>query len=305
MTFNVRYFGQTLKGAGSTRRSIREICSAIAQLEELPDVICFQEIETRSLRSFFSHKRGEPEETQFEALMQTLVSSFVEAGKFAQYEGLYFPAHTYAVGKTNLFTMGLGIVVSRRFVIEAHNSQYPQDVTHRRISALAKLKQSRICAHVRIRDENGVSYDLFNTHLSLPAFATKAFWTKYPGVGFGENQKREISQVADFINSQKISDRFVLVGDFNAIPGTPAYDLLFERLRLTDPFCTELALSPADLGSSWPTAGFMNLRMRLDHIFMGEGLVCVDLADCHPFTTSGRWTGLSDHVPLLGRFSVL
>ena len=270
---------------------MQQICSAIASLDDLPDVICFQEIETRSLRSFLSHHRHQPTETQFEALMQTLVSALLEHNKQAQYQGLYFPAHTYALGKMKLFSMGLGILVADRFKIESHNAQKPEDVTHRRIRALAKLKQSRICAHVRITDEEGMSYDLFNTHLSLPAFASKVFWTNYPGVGHGENQQMEVRQVTDFINDQKTSERFVVVGDFNAIPGTPVYELLIQN-----------CLCPEDLGARWPTAGFMNLRMRLDHIFMGQGLRCEDLDDCHPFNASGHWTGLSDHVPLLARF---
>ena len=302
MTFNVRYFGQYLKGAGSTRHSMRAICSAIAELDESPDIICLQEVETRSLRSFFSRDPQQPKATQFEGVMQTLASSLLAAKRDTEYQGFYFPAHAYALGPTNLYSMGLAMLVSKRFVVERENSASPQDVTHRRIRALAKLKQSRICAHVKIRDADGTEYDLFNTHLSLPAFASKVFWSKYPGVGFGENQKIEVEQVADFIQSRKSSERFVILGDFNASPGTPAYDIILQRLSLTDPFCDQLSMSPADLSSHWPTAGFLNLRMRLDHIFMGSGLRCVDLEDCHPFTTAGRWTGLSDHVPLLARF---
>jgi len=303
MTFNVRYFGHAFHGAGSSRKSIDAICEAIVSLSDIPDAICFQEIETRSIRSRMSQSRTRPKETQFEALMEMFATKLVQHKKRAEYHGVYFPAHAYSVGSVNLFTMGLGILVSNRFKIESHNAIEPCDVTHRRIAALARLKQSRICAHVRLLDSEGLSYDLFNTHLSLPAFASKGFWSRYPGVGFGENQKIEMAQVADYIVRRKASDRFLLVGDFNTPPNTPAYEYLCQKLNVVDPFCgTENSASRASV-RNWPTAGFMNLRLRLDHIFMGSGLRCVDLEDCHAFDVKGRWTGLSDHVPLLGRFS--
>lgn len=302
MTYNVRYFGQGFRGAGSSQRSIHRICDAISGLDQLPDVICFQEIEQRSLRSFFSHDKRYPQETQFSGLQRILDETLQRQGKAIRYQGLYYPAHAYRVGKMPLFTMGLGILISPKFHIEAHNASAPHDVTFRRIAALAKLKQSRVCAYVRIRSPDNVSFEFFNSHLSLPAFATRQFWQNFPAVGYGENQQREVSQLAQFINQTAQSDRFFILGDFNAAPSTPSYRLLLAGTGTEDPFCNHLGLSETELMTRWPTAGFMNLKMRLDHILIGPGIRCDDLQGSHPFTELGLWSGLSDHVPLLGRF---
>ena len=54
----------------------------------------------------------------------------------------------------------------------------------------------------------------------------------------------------------------------------------------------------------WPTAGFMNLRMHLDHMFSGEGLRWLDFDDTHRFgQRNGVFRGLSDHVPIVGTFT--
>ena len=52
----------------------------------------------------------------------------------------------------------------------------------------------------------------------------------------------------------------------------------------------------------WPTAGFLNLRMHLDHIFSGAALSWLDFEDSAPFgVREAKFHGLSDHVPLIGR----
>ena len=298
----MRYFGQSFRGAGSSQRSMRLICEAIAGLKQLPDVICFQEIEQRSLRSHFSHNPKYPHETQFSCLQRMLDETLERTGNPMKYQGLYYPAHAYRIGGLSLFTMGLGILVSPQLNIEAHNSSDPQDVTFRRLRSFAKLKQSRICAHVRLRSPENLTFEIFNTHLSLPAFATRQFWQHYPAVGYGRNQQREVSQLAAFINKTAESDRYFILGDFNAAPSTPSYTKLLQDTGAKDPFCSYLNVSESELMHQFPTAGFLNLRMRLDHILIGPGISCHDLDDCHPFTEQGLWTGLSDHVPLLGRF---
>jgi len=302
MTYNVRYFGQSLAGAGSSQRSMRRICKAIADLQQLPDIICFQEIEQRSLRSYFSHDINFPGETQFDGLQRTLDQVLELKNKTMKYQGLYFPAHAYRIGKISLFTMGLGILVSPHFYIESHNSSEPKDVTFRRIQAFANLKQSRICAHVRLRSPENLTFDIFNTHLSLPAFATRQFWQHYPAVGYGANQQKEVSHLAEFVQSKVQSDRYFIVGDLNAAPTTPSYNQLLADTGAKDSFCTHLNVSESELMKCWPTAGFLNLKMRLDHILVGPGITCHDLEDCHSFTEPGHWSGLSDHVPLVGRF---
>ena len=54
----------------------------------------------------------------------------------------------------------------------------------------------------------------------------------------------------------------------------------------------------------WPTAGFMNLRMHLDHMFSGGGLRWLDFEGTHRFgQRNGLFKGLSDHVPIVGTFT--
>jgi endonuclease/exonuclease/phosphatase family metal-dependent hydrolase len=121
-------------------------------------------------------------------------------------------------------------------------------------------------------------------------------------MGYGPNQAQEISRLAEFVAARRESDRFVLLGDFNALPDSPAYNQVIEKLGVRDPFPQLTGLSPIELRAEWPTAGFMHLRMRLDHVFLGAGLDALDFEDSHPFgQVTGKWHGLSDHVPLVGR----
>jgi endonuclease/exonuclease/phosphatase family metal-dependent hydrolase len=55
----------------------------------------------------------------------------------------------------------------------------------------------------------------------------------------------------------------------------------------------------------WPTAGFMRLRMHLDHVFTGRGLRWLDFDDTHAFgDRTASFHGLSDHMPLVARCRV-
>jgi hypothetical protein len=55
----------------------------------------------------------------------------------------------------------------------------------------------------------------------------------------------------------------------------------------------------------WPTAGFMRLRMHLDHVLSGRGIDWLDFDESHPFgDTTSLFHGLSDHVPLVARCRV-
>ena len=55
----------------------------------------------------------------------------------------------------------------------------------------------------------------------------------------------------------------------------------------------------------WPTAGFMRMRMHLDHIFTGPALKWIDFDETHAFGDRGAsFYGLSDHMPLIGRCRV-
>jgi hypothetical protein len=60
-------------------------------------------------------------------------------------------------------------------------------------------------------------------------------------------------------------------------------------------------MTPDEL-AKWPTAGFMRMRMHLDHVFGGPGLRWIDFDDTHPYgDRSTRFHGLSDHMPMVGR----
>lgn len=304
MSYNVRYFAHSLRGAGSTRGCLRSIASTIAKLDPPPHVVGLQEVETRSLRSYFSLPRDRPELTQFDVLMEELDQALEGMGRALRYTGLYFPAHAYQVpGAPPLYTTGLALLVARDLEVMLHNNAEPHDITHRG-NALPRFKQSRVCAHVRIKAPDGSSVDIFNTHLSLPSWKdTPGFWTPgQPNMGYGPNQAQEVNRLVDFVKARRESERFVVLGDFNALPDSPAYNQVLTGLEVRDPFPKLTGLSPIELRSAWPTAGFMHLRMRLDHVFLGRGLDAVDFEDSHPFgQAGGKWHGLSDHVPLVGR----
>ena len=54
-------------------------------------------------------------------------------------------------------------------------------------------------------------------------------------------------------------------------PGSPVYRYLVEERGWVDAFAHRYKLSVEEL-ASWPTAGFMRMRMHLDHVFAGGGL---------------------------------
>ena len=304
MTYNVRYFAHmaAVKGAASTRRGVREIGLALARMEHLPHVICLQEVETRSLRSRMSHSPGEPEENQIQSFMRTLDAAMADQGRVHRFRAHYFPAHTYGVGRAKLYTTGLAVLVRSDVRVKRHNPQ-PFDITHRPTSRVGQfLKQSRICAHVTVRCPDGDIVDIFNTHLSLPNLITPSFYRTPERMGYGRNQALEIRALANFVAENKTGDRYLVMGDFNSLPGSPAYDLICDVLDVHDPFPDLMGTSVLDLRTLWPTAGFMRFRMRLDHIFAGPGLRWLDFDDTHPFGVQGHWHGLSDHVPIVGRF---
>ena len=58
VSYNVRYFGHALRGLASTRTSLERIAQQLTSLTPLADVICLQEVETRSLMSMTSRSSG-------------------------------------------------------------------------------------------------------------------------------------------------------------------------------------------------------------------------------------------------------
>lgn len=305
MSYNVRYFGHQnpVRGARSTRRGLTGIAEALATLPELPHVVGLQEVEARSMRSGRSHTPGEREETQLGSLTRALNHLLEQRRRAHRYAALYFPAHAYAVGRLPVYTTGLALLV--RDDVGFESSGPVRDVTFRRSHPLARFKQSRICAHLRVRGPDLSTVDVFNTHLSLPQFFSPRMLNGKGRMGWGRNQLAEVHTLAEFVHERRSSDRFVVFGDFNAQPGSPAYEEVLERLEVRDAVSDLTGVQAEALRRQWPSAGFMNLRMRLDHLLLGAGLAALDMEDTEPFGQPGRWHGLSDHVPQIGRLSAL
>jgi endonuclease/exonuclease/phosphatase family metal-dependent hydrolase len=301
VSYNVRYFGHGTRGLFSTRRAMERIAKGLASLSPLADVVCLQEVESASLRSHFFHVEPEPAPAPQAHRFATKLHA--ELGGRAGYATYYFPAHAYRLTqKTSFYTTGLVILVRDGLEVLVHNADGPQDVTER-AKATARLKQTRIVAHVRVRTKRGETLDVFNTHLSLPRALAADFWTKPQRMGFGKNQLEEAKRVAKFIAKERASDAYVLVGDFNSLPGSPTYRYFTEDCGLCDAYSTHHSLDAQALHGH-PTAGFMNLRMRIDHVLAGPGLSFVDFDDTFHFDQDGgRFAGLSDHVPMIGRFT--
>lgn len=305
LTYNVRYFGHATRGLVSTKRAMMRIAEAIASLDPLPDLVCLQEVETRSFRSNVAHPTTKLGQTQLERVMEMLQTALTAAKKPDVYEAYYFPAHKYRIARdAHIYTTGLAVLAHEDFVVDHHNAGAPQDITHRKLHALRGLKQTRICAHVRFRHKQGRPIDVFNTHLSLPSAVAKEFWTSPARMGWGKNQLQEAHNLAKFIEQERASDRFLIVGDFNALPGSPVYRHLVDELGYADPFARLHHMTVEEL-RHWPTAGFMQLRMHLDHVLTGPGLEWVDFDETHPFgDRTSAFYGLSDHMPIIGRCRV-
>lgn len=298
MSYNVRYFGHALKGLASTLTSKRGIARGIATLWPPPDIICLQEVETRSMRSRWGHRPGgRSDETQLESFMIELQAAFAERGAVSPYEAFYFRAHAYKFRDFHVYTTGLAILVdTRRIQIEAHNVAAPEHITHHHVARIKDTKQTRICAHMKVAVD-GTPFHIFNTHLSLPTPFARTFWTQREKMGFGPNQLHEAKRLARFIQKHAGREPFVVCGDFNSPPGSPVYRYLMDEAGFS---CAQAELGLGD--GLFPTAGFLSLRMHLDHLFGGCGVSWVDLRDTCCFgDPSGSFDGLSDHVPLIAR----
>ena len=284
---------------------MERIAGAVASLSPLADIICLQEVETTSLRATVAHPLAYAGQTQLGRFMAMLDAELARNNKTDAYEAYYFPAHSYRLTKaTHAYTTGLAVLAHKDFTVDHHNAEEPADITARHLHPIQGLKQTRICAHVRFRGHDGQTVDIFNTHLSLPSTMTREFWTLERRLGYGPNQLVEAKNLAKFVAKEKASERFLVAGDFNALPGSPVYRHLVREAGYTDAFAQLHNLSEDEL-RSWPTAGFMAFRMHLDHMFSGPGLTWLDFEGSHPYgdRTSG-FCALSDHVPMIGRCQV-
>jgi len=303
LTWNVRYFSHAAGGMGSTRASRRGVARAVAALDPPPDILCLQEVEGISLRSRVGRPAAHPAETQFEAFLAYLAEECARRGRGFPWDPWYFPAHAYRLFRASLYTTGLAMLVRRdRAAVEGHNAEAPEPVTHHHRIRIPGAKQTRICAHLALRTARGRRLHLFNTHLSLPTPFHLGFWEGRERMGHGPNQVEEARKVAAAVRRLADGEPFVLCGDFNAPPGSPVYRYLTGDLGCTGAQEALGALDPADPDGR-PTAGFLRLRMRLDHLFSGGAVRWLDLEGTRPFG-SGPFHGLSDHAPLIGRFEV-
>jgi len=301
MSYNVRYFGHALKGLASTRRSQRGIASRLALLDPLADVVCLQEIETISLRSRVAFRGVHRAETQLAAFMREMGSAF-GLTRASPYEGFYFRAHVNQLRGLPISTTGLAILVNtRRLRVDHHNVEAPERITHHQVELWKDRKQTRICAHMRITTPLGPLH-VFNTHLSLPSPFARAFWSERMRMGWGPNQLHEARTLATFVRRHAGREPFIVCGDFNSAPSSPVFRYLTEEAGFA---CAQATLGQIDPDDprAFPTAGFMRLRMHLDHLFFGNGVSFLDLDDTVRYgDRRGVFAGLSDHVPLIGRF---
>ena len=304
VSYNVRYFGHALRGLASTRKSKQGIARGLISLEPLPDIICLQEVETISLRSNLMYKRGRPDQTQLESFMEALEGAFAEQGRPFPYEAFYFRAHDYKLTQsTSIYTTGLAVLINEStLIIDGHNAEAPHHITHHHVVRFKDRKQSRICAHMRLRDLDGRPLHVFNTHLSLPTPFARAFWSEKEKMGFGSNQVIEARTLADFVRDRSRGEPFIVCGDFNSPPNSAVFRYLTEDAGF---LCAQAAVGQIDPTAprAFPTAGFFHLRMHLDHLFSGSGVQWTDLAGTASYgDRTSRFFGLSDHMPLIGRF---
>jgi endonuclease/exonuclease/phosphatase family metal-dependent hydrolase len=303
LTYNVRYFGHATRGIASTKRAMQRIAAAVAALDPPCDLLCLQEVETASIRSTVAHPHDRDGQTQLGRFVEMLGRELTARGVREPYLAHYFPAHKYRVRKAlPFYTTGLAVLVRAGLDVRHHNAAKPHDITNRQLHPVKGLKQTRICAHIRVRAESGATLDVFNTHLSLPSTMSREFWVRERRMGYGPNQLGEARNLLRFVEEERKSSAFVIVGDFNALPGSPVYRYLVGEGQLTDPFAGLHRMNEDEL-RHWPTAGFMRLRMHLDHVFVGAGVEWLDFDGSSPFgDKQSPFHRLSDHVPLIGRF---
>jgi endonuclease/exonuclease/phosphatase family metal-dependent hydrolase len=303
VSYNVRYFGHALKGLASTRGSQRGIADRLARLAPAADVVCLQEIETISIRSRVAFQANGARETQLECFMAELADAHRGLGGESPYEGFYFRAHVTQLRRIPIYTTGLAILVHRRRLrVEAHNVEAPERITHHHVERWKDRKQTRICAHMRVLTPAGRPLHVFNTHLSLPTPFAREFWAERLRMGWGPNQLHEARTLGAFVARHAGGEPFVVCGDFNSAPGSPVWRYLTNDAGFRSAE-QDLGLVDAANPRAFPTAGFLRLRMHLDHVFYGNGVRWVDLEGTHRFgDRRGAFAGLSDHVPIVGRF---
>lgn len=280
MTWNVRYFGHQTRGVRATRANLRAAALATARHHPSPHIIALQEVESASLRAGLSAT------VQLDRFC-TVVNRHATDRR---YLALYFPVHRYALGGLPaLYTTGLGVLIDDTLPVLTHDAV---DITHVRLPLFAAVKQRRIVAHVRVDTPDG-PLDVFNTHLSLPAFFEGGVHTLVARMGTASNQLHEIDNLLTAIQARRGDGPAVVAGDFNSRPGSPALQRLLAA-GFQDAHRHDHARG---------TAQFAHLRMHIDHVFMSDGLFGAQAQTLSVDDPHSPFTGLSDHGPKFVSFT--
>ncbi len=292
MTWNVRYFGHGLGGLRATEGWIRLAARAIARLTALPDVLALQEVETSSLRA------GLGATPQLDRFLLHLHRALDERGDATRFRGIHFPAHRYGAGRMPFYTTGLAMLVKDSVEVEDHNADDPHDITHVRLESFRRFKQRRIAAHVRLRPDGARhAVDLFNTHLSLPAFLEVGPHRVPARMGHGSNQLHEAFKVLELLDLRG-GENAVVVGDFNSAPGSPVHRAFTDRGLL------DVHHQHGDGHDAHASARFLNQRMHIDHVFATPSMRWREFR-AHRIDERGPFLGLSDHSPKRGRLEIV
>lgn len=276
MTWNVRYFSEPTAGLRSTEEGVQGVADGVAKVA--PDLLLLQEVEQDSLRA------GATGKPQIERLSEAL------SARGLAYQVLYYPAHRYKIGPVTLYSAGLATLVRAGVPILTHNADAPADITHRRFQRLARWKQTRIAAHVKVSLPGG-TLDVINTHLSLPAFLTPELLRIRERMGEEDNQIREIAAVLQTLPT--VADHAVVVaGDLNSRPGSAVLQSL-ARAGLRDPFVEHV---PPERYDRWTTQILGRNQLHLDHVWVSPRVSVGGIGLSHP-CGEGPFDGLSDHLP--------
>jgi len=296
LSYNVHYFSNPFKGILSGNQSLRDISVALSQLHPLPDIVCFQEVESKSLRAF---RTVSQEKAQMDAFADAWSKVFLEQRRSFPYQGYYFPAHAYRFKNLVFYTTGLAIFIRSSSFRVLNETIEPFVLTCNK--TFKHLKQKRICAHLLLEEvATNKKLHIYNTHLSLPSPLTRNYWVSKQKMGFCQNQALEARRLLHYIKKTKGEAPFIVCGDFNAWPKSPVYEMLLNRGQLRD--IRELLKEEKE---GFVTAGFMNLRLHLDHIFFSGDIHWENMKNTHSFgDPTGPFHGLSDHVPLIAQFQL-
>lgn len=299
MSYNVRYFGHALKGIASTRNAKRRIAEAMSEVPA--DLIALQEVEARSVRSAIAHRGGRG--LQLAAFVEALDEAYRVRGSPSPYSAYYFPAHVYRLGIVKFYTTGLAILVNQN-ALSVIDRSAPHAITHLASPRLKRVKQARIAAHLELETATGRRFHFFNTHLSLPSPWSRSFWKDDFKLGFGLNQLEEAKSLLRFVGEVAAGAPHLIAGDFNSRPASSVYRYVVAQGRLRS-IQEELGQVRSDAPEAFATAGFLRMRMHLDHIFASPEFGALGLEGTLPFgDVRSRFHGLSDHSPIVARIEL-